>query len=144
MERRNIIGIDARRGFRTLELYEGDVTDLGCSVDALVVSAFGGGYSPIKGTVQGSLQERLGVSLKDLQRSPEFDFRSSLGIWISSRLPDYEFARILCVELVGGSVGIDEALKNVFVGLLILEAKGIVVRSVALPILGAGNQQLDA
>lgn len=143
MDRRNIIGLETRRGYRTVELYEGDLTSLGCQVDVLVVSAFAGGYDATPGTLQGHLRARLGLNLEKLLRKSSLDLRSSLGIWISQPISSCEFSRILCVELVGGELDIEEALRNVFVTLLLLEAKGVGVATVALPILGAGLQGLD-
>src|SRR5690348_1102201 len=95
----NQIGIDTRFGYRTFELYEGDLTRIGCQVDILVASAFKGNYEATKGTVVGALQRSLGLDVAHLASTCDFDFRDALGIWISKPIEGREFTRLLCVEM---------------------------------------------
>lgn len=144
MQRVNILGVETRRGYRTFELYHGDLTQMGCKVDVLIISAFKEGYESLPGTVIGALGSRLRVNVRQLSEQPALDLREALGLWISKPVPKCEFTRILCIEIRGGAISLNEALENAFAGLSLLEAKGIRVGRVALPILGAGHQQLDA
>ena len=71
----NAIGVDTRQGFRTIELFEGDVTALDRAVDVVVVSAFAGSYLPSRGTVL----EALNRNGRDI--SICFDITSWFGRW---------------------------------------------------------------
>jgi hypothetical protein len=144
MERKNIVGIDTGFGYRTLELYEGDLCALGSPVDVVVLSAFASNYDPIPGTVVGAMWERLQLDMYSCRRKAELDLTSALGVWISRPLHGYPFSRLLCAELLGTALPIPGVIDNVFVGLSILEAKGGAVAKVALPVLGAGSQGLDS
>jgi hypothetical protein len=143
MRRLNVLGLETRSGYRTMELFEGDVTSLQQHADVLVVSSYVGDYAPVPGTVIGALEAQLKVSVAGLSRTPAYDFRDSLGVWISRRLDVAPFTRILCAELTGQPLATGEVLENVFVGLSILEAKGGQIGSVVLPLLGTGSQGLD-
>lgn len=144
MQRVNVLGVDTRRGFRTFELYCGDLTEMGCEVDVLVISAFKDGYTPLVGSLIGALDERLSLSVRALAARPALDLREALGLWISEPIANCEFSRILCIEIVGGAIPLEETLENTFAGLSLLEAKGVPIRQVALPVLGTGQQELDA
>jgi hypothetical protein len=144
MKRLNILGVDTPHGFRTVELFEGDITALEFPVDILVLSAFQGDYSPTPGTILGALQTRCGISIAEHARQPALDLREALSIWVSEVLPEpAPFSRALCVELVGSAMLLEEAVDNVFAGLMLLSAKGVPTGVVVLPILGAGSQGLD-
>ncbi|HEU4648849.1 MAG TPA: DUF4145 domain-containing protein [Gemmatimonadales bacterium] len=143
MELKNQIGIETRYGFRTFELYEGDLTALGRTVDLVAVSAFRGSYAPTRGTVIGALLHKRQLDVAALAQAPEYDFRGALGVWISKPLKNREFRRLACVEIVGTPLAPEEALENLFVGVAVLEAKNIPITSLALPVLGAGSQALD-
>ncbi len=142
MQRINVVGFNTRHGYRTCELYFGDLSNMDRAVDVLVVSAFAEGYDPTPGSVIGALYTNRGVSVSSLSKTPAWDFRSSLGLWISLPLDDPYFTRLLCAELVGGRRPSEEVLDNVFVALSIMEAKEVPVRRVALSPLGTGHQRL--
>lgn len=148
-----VLGVETLRGLCTIELLQGDITQVTC--DLLAISAFRNSYVPTKGTVMGALFENHGFSFLKAPPSRElidieFDLRAPLGIWITHEQAGLPCRRILCVELVGrlgagnrSGRPLDEALQNVFVGLAILESKGIAVRQLALPLLGTGSQRID-
>ena len=142
MDPLNVLGVETPRGYRTFELFHGDLTTLQEPVDVLVVSAFAGSYVPTPGTLAGALSRRLGIDLVALSYRPELDLRTPLGTWVSCQLQHGPFKRIICAELIGSGLPVPEVLSNVFVSLSILEARGLVIRSVALPVLGAGAQGL--
>ena len=143
MKRKNIVGIDTQFGYRTLELYEGNLCTLLSPVDVVVVSAFAGSYDPVPDTLVGAMWETLCLDVSSCRRDAEFDLTSALGVWISRPLQGYSFSRLLCAEFLGTALAIPDVIENVFVGLSILEAKGGTVAKVALPVLGAGSQGLD-
>jgi hypothetical protein len=144
MERLNLVEIETRLGFRTFELYCGDITRLEPKVDILAVSSFARGYSPVPSTVFGALQENCGISVKALAQKCEFDFRDSLGCWVAKiDCPEGPAERLLCVEMVGTDFPVAEIIQNLFIVMSVLEMKEIPSASLALPILGAGMQGLD-
>ena len=144
MKRCNVVGLQTRHGFRTCELYQGDLAALDRRVDVLIVSSFVNNYDKTPGSVIGSLWEQYKIDVKKLAQEPEIDFRESLGLWCSRPLHGNLFTRIVCVEIVGSNKDITEILENVFVGLTILEAKQYPITRVALPVLGAGYQRVSA
>jgi hypothetical protein len=55
MQRRNIVGVNTRYGYRTCELHEGDISQLDRHVDAMAISALAGDYQdPPSGTIKTS------------------------------------------------------------------------------------------
>ena len=141
----NVLGVETVRGFRTVELFEGDLTALEFAVDVLVLSAYAGSYSPVSGSLIESLEVRLGLRVADCAHRPALDLRDALGTWISEELtPPVPFARVLAVEMRGSPRPLGEALDNVFASLMLLSAKGVRTRTIALPLLGAGSQRLDS
>lgn len=144
MIERNVLGIETRFGYRTFRLIEGDITALNSTVDAVVTAAVVGGYAPIKGTVFGAMKTNLGIDVSRLSEDPALDLRDALGVWVSKELAGQPFARLVCCELVGSKLPLEEVLQNVFVALLMMEAKSIPVRSVAMPVMGTGTQRLQA
>jgi O-acetyl-ADP-ribose deacetylase (regulator of RNase III) len=143
MQQLNVVGFETRFGFRTIELFHGDITAIDPRADVLVVSAFAGGYSPNPGSVFGALHARHGIDARLLAQDPELDLRDALGIWLSRALSVGPADRLLCVHLVGGPVELGEALDNVFAALHLFAAKGVPTRLVALPMVGAGHQKLE-
>lgn len=142
MKKLNLLEIETRWGYKTFELYHGDITKLEFTVDVLAVSAFYGNYEPVPHTVIGALLNNCGIDVGELARRPEFNLKEVFNCWVA-RLPgDAKFKRVLCVEFADGGMESHEAIENLFVTLSILEAKRIKVRTLALPILGTGNQVL--
>jgi hypothetical protein len=140
----NVLGVETVRGFRTVELFEGDLTALDFSADILVLSAYAGSYAPVSGSLIESLQISLGLRVADLARQPALDLRVALGTWVSRQLDAASpFGRVLAIEMRGTLRPLGEALDNVFASLMLLSAKGVRTHVVALPLLGAGSQRLE-
>src|SRR5687767_208074 len=140
----NLIDIETPWGYRTFELHQADITQLDFKVDVLAISAFKGDYAPVSGTVIEALLKNCKIDLKALSRNREFDLVNSLGCWIARPVPNSKFERVLCAEMVGGRFEIGEIIENVFAVLSMLEMKNIEPQTLALPILGAGQQQQKA
>ena len=70
MQPRNTIGIETHWGFRTFELYEGDLTSPEFAADLLVVSAFLGNYAPTTRTLIGALLKNSKLDSTDLPPVP--------------------------------------------------------------------------
>ena len=72
MKRLNILDVDTRWGFRSFELWNGDVTKFDFAIDLLLISSFGTDFFPLEGTVIGALSE-IGISVEQLRTAPEVD-----------------------------------------------------------------------
>lgn len=141
MDRQNVMGVESLHGLKTLEFVCGDVTSIAC--DLLAVSAFRRGYTPTPGSVPGALWENHGFSLQDASITPAIDLREPFGIWVTPPIDGRPFGRVICVEMTGQTADPAQALENLFVGLAVLEAKGVPVTTLALPLLGTGNQGIS-
>jgi hypothetical protein len=144
LRRANLTEIETRWGYRAFELWQGDITSLDFQVDVLGVSAFANDYEPTTGSVIGSLKSNLGIDVATLRLECQLDWTQAFGCWVSKEIPNSPFRRILCVEILGTSFDLREAIENVFAVLSALEAKGFRFRSIALPLLGAGQQEFQA
>jgi hypothetical protein len=142
---RNQVSVDTRWGLRRFELYEGDITSLTESTDLLTVSVFPGQYVPPAGvrSVVAALRSGLGIDLGALAAEAEIDARTVFGCWISRELGTGPFHRVLCDETLGEGRNVGDVIVNIFAFLAAVEAKGIVMRSMAMPLVGAGVQQID-
>ena len=81
------------------------------------------------------------MSVEALSRHPQIDLREPLGCWISGPITNQSFRRIICV-LGNPFSGIDfaERVHACAKAIAVLEAWDPSVRTVAMPLLGTGNQ----
>lgn len=149
----NFFDVDTATGERSVELHVGDYPQLGLVTDLMVVSAFEGTYAPVRGTLLGRLYEEYNLKLSDLDIA--LDLRSSpLKAWISEPLtfpvnsPLSLFNRIAVVE---GAIEWQEGdlvpwppFNRLFSLLALLPMRGIKCSTIASPLLGSGNQGIDA
>lgn len=149
----NFFDVDTATGERSVELQVGDYPQLGLQSDLLVVSAFQGHYAPVPRTLLGRLHEAYGLTLSELEVA--LDLRSSpLKAWVSAPLvlgdqaPPSRFKRIAVVE---GAIEWQEGdlvpwppFNRLFSLLALLPMRGISCATVASPLLGSGNQGIDA
>ena len=144
MERANVIGFDTDRGYRLIELYDGDLLSGDIAADVLVVSTFVNDYAATPSSLVGQLKARIGVDLASQAQNPFVDLRAAFGCWVTDELPEASsFRYVLVAEMQGGSQGPRDAVNHAFVTLAALEAKGLEIESVAMPVLGAGDQGLS-
>jgi hypothetical protein len=78
---------DAAPG-RTVAVIEGDLFEEAIQVDLLVISAWENYYEGEPGSMVATLQERCGLSVKTLQRTPALDLRrvDTIRAWITPAL----------------------------------------------------------
>lgn len=133
---------------KRIELYRGDLTELSAdeAFDLLVVSAFPNDYIPTRSSVIGAL-DRKGLSVATLARTKEVDLRVNFSCWLSSefslRESGLRFRRILCFEpLVRGRP--PEVVADIFRALAPILAERQDIKSVALPVVAAGDQGYSA
>jgi O-acetyl-ADP-ribose deacetylase (regulator of RNase III) len=141
MELQNGIGFETRHGYRSIELHHGDICETAASSDLLVVSSIAGSYIPTSSSVMGALHRTWGIDLRHLDK--EIDLRTGLGLWVSAPLGVSHFGRLMCVDLPVVDDRLSSTLQNVFLGLALIDAKGLGARTITMPLLGAGEFRLD-
>lgn len=83
---RNLIDHETAHGYRTFELWQGDITDPGFSVDILAVSY---STSPriLATSVVAALKRRYGISVHSIvEDDAAYDLRQALGVSLSHEL----------------------------------------------------------
>jgi O-acetyl-ADP-ribose deacetylase (regulator of RNase III) len=150
-QRINLVEVRTVWGFRTFELYQGDITQLQ-DVDILFVSAFTEAYEPLQGSVIGALHN-IGIDVRQLAQQPLLDLREPFDCWVSTELSQQPFKHIVCVETPFGVAPqrdgneadqiIQKALKNLFTVLWMLEAHDIPTTTVATPMLATNLQNYN-
>ena len=129
---------------KRIEIYQGDLTALSATegFDLLVVSAFPGDYLPTSTSLIGAL-DRKGLSVETLAIIKDVDLRESFSCWLSREFtppdPGLRFRRILCFEpLVRGRP--PELVGDIFRALTPILAERSDIKTVALPVVAAGDQ----
>lgn len=129
---------------RRIQLFQGDLTAVPAqhACDVLVVSAFEGNYAPTRGTLVRALHDK-GISVAKLAFDKEEDLRKDFCCWLSKELvPPVDgvpFKRILGFEPeVKGKA--PKVVGDIFRALDPFVHGPFQVRSVALPVVAAGNQ----
>jgi Domain of unknown function (DUF4145) len=142
----NLVEIDTIYGYKSIELHHGDLTKPNFEVDLLVVSAFKNSYHPVNGTLIRSLLDNRSISVKHLAAEPLIDLRQSLGVWMSDSLESQPYQRIACIEMLGywGTDNpIEQSIKNLFSLINIAEMQDISITSIAMPLIGTGQQGIS-
>ena len=133
-------------GEKSIRVFCGNVTALE-QADLLVCSAFRGDYMPTPTSLIGALYRERCISVADLAKAPALNLKD-LGVWISAPLIGQPFGRIACVEILSRfrQEITENELRSLYDTLFFAVKKctalGISIRSVALPVLGAGNQRI--
>lgn len=143
----NVVEFATPSGNKSVELHHLDLIDLEQSVDALIISAFPNDYRPTSHSLIGALAAGLDVSVADLAEQPLLDYRGELGCWVSKKLVGLPFSYIVCTEgfsNVFSEKAANEGFKNLFAFLAMLPYHNLELTSIALPVLGTGDQGLPA
>ena len=143
MELLNVVEIDKTNGFCSVEIYHGDITEIGFPVDLLVVSAFKNNYYPTQGTVIGALKERHSIDLHDLFNQENINLKESLNCWITQKHKSALYKYILVFEIrdfLTVSLPLADIFRNLFISISVLNQMGAEIKTIAMPVLGTGNQ----
>jgi hypothetical protein len=131
---------------RRIELLLGDLSHIPMDheVDAVAVSAFGGDYVPVPGTLIGALADR-GVSVGQLSQDKEVDLLDISRCWLSRPIdrPDLHFRHILCIEPPKHKTAPADAVADVFDSLVPYITREPWITRVAMPLLASGMQGAD-
>jgi hypothetical protein len=139
----NIHEVQTVWGYKSVELHHADITQLPNPVDCLLISAFANSYNPREGTVLGYLKKNCNLSMIELLSDAELNLIKPFNIWISKKIPNQNFERIACIEILGSSFSLDNIFKNMVSLFMICENHNIELKTIALPLLGTGNQGLN-
>lgn len=137
-------------GKKTISVIAGNVLELDEQIDVLTTSAFVGDYTPTYGSLFGAL-DRAGISVRRLALDPFIDLRDTCGVWLSNEIVegDTPIRRIGCVEMMSyfETHAIDDPLMTIkayFHMLELASLAGVPITTVALPLLGGGDQRISA
>ncbi|MBR3315931.1 MAG: toll/interleukin-1 receptor domain-containing protein [Atopobiaceae bacterium] len=141
-------------GDKTISVHTQDIVTLDSPLDIMTVSSFYREYQPVKGTIIGALDER-GIPVHELAGNPMIDLREPSNIWLSHAIinPELPIKRIGCIELEHhmmhgewqvGEEQILSSIQSYFHMLHIASLAGASVGRVGMPVLGTGNQGVDA
>lgn len=139
----NMLEVKTPYGYRQFKLVKGDISTIDFPIDMLCVSAFIGGYHPVPDTVLGSLYQNRGIDLRVLAKNPELDLRDIQNSFIVG-LPNDPFIKwLMCLEMVGTGRSLDEIIDSLVLTIFTAELKEIKIKSIMMPLLGTGNQQIE-
>ena len=142
--------IQTDMGTKKISVLNGDLCMSDRFYDMLICSAFKKSYYPAEGTLIGELLHIKNISVGKLAEDCELDMRDR-GCWISKEIPG-QFRRIACVELLEYSqresaetidiITIKSAFSTLMYLLEQASLMGIPLRTIALPVLGTGLQNI--
>ncbi len=147
------VQIRTNNGIKEISVFCNDITSFEETIDVLTTSAFINSYAPSPGTIFAALHDK-GINVRALAGSPEFDLRKPCHVWLSEEIhSDFtKIKRIGCIELTGLrffdriSTETEHSMINsvyaYFRMLDIASLYGVKIDTVALPLLGNGNQRI--
>ena len=135
-------------GEKTVVVMAGDVLSIDERIDVLTVSSFARSYQPTPFTLFGSLY-KSGIDVERLADDPYIDLRDTCDVWLSHAVenPHHDIGRIGCVEMRGFYAALDsplEAIRAYFHLLDLATIAGVEIKTLALPLLGAGAERMNA
>lgn len=142
-------------GEKRMDVYACDILDFDEPVDILTTSAYVHSYAPSRRTVFEALLQ-AGISVEKLALAPQIDLRHFCNVWLSHKVhsPYVRIGRIGCIEMntydrnrvgiVSDEQGLLHSIRSYFQMLDIAATYEIPMNTVALPLLGAGRQNISA
>lgn len=146
--------ITTESGQKQIEVYCCDVTVFDENIDILTTSAFEGSYAPTPRTVFKALHD-IGISVRALSHRPFIDLRKPCHTWLSNMVQskNSHIQRIGCIELLRHSTTlVSEELEQSMISSIrayfhmldIAAIYGVKMETIALPLLGSGQQHIAA
>lgn len=142
-------------GSKHICVYCCDVLDFDEEIQILTTSAFRNSYEPTPRSLFGALYN-IGIHVMDLAVRPALDLRDMCHVWLSedTRAPGTHIRRIGCIELTpmwcdrgtenASTQSMLHSIRAYFQMLDIAATYRIPMDTVALPLLGAGDQDIDS
>ena len=142
-------------GTKEISVFCCDVLDFDEEIHILTTSAFRNSYDPTPRTLFNALHN-IGISVMDLAAHPALDLREMCHVWLSgdTRAPGTHIRRIGCIELSplwyecvvedDHTQSMVNSIRAYFQMLDIAATYGIPMDTVALPLLGSGDQDIDS
>jgi hypothetical protein len=140
----NTMVVETRWGDREFRLFRGDITKLNFPVDLMVISSIESDYEQAETSVIGSLFRNRNISVAQLGDDPEFTLVQPMKLWVSRDTGNSDIRTIMCVEIPLGGRGANRIVEDAFFSLPLLEARGLVLSTICLPILATGDHGLNA
>jgi hypothetical protein len=140
----NAYEIHTNWGYKSIELYNADICDFPKDLDCLVFSAFQSSYLPIPNTLIEAIENTFNIICSDLAKKPAIDLRREFDVWVSSDISS-KVKRLACVELNRLNDVIPDypvIINNLFTLFTVMDQLGMKVESIALPVIGTGNQKI--
>lgn len=146
MERLYTTAISTAQGEKSIEVISGSAIALDEKIDILTTSAFRREYTPLPKTLLGSLRE-IGIDVETLSLNPYLDLRDICNVWLSRSI-DGRIGRIGCLEMRGfdnyAKEDVLSCIKAYFQMLDIAATSGVAMKTVAMPLLGGGLQNISS
>jgi len=155
MEPLNVTKVSTPYGEKSVSVFACDIRHFDRPIDVLTASSFRRSYVPTPGTLFGAL-ETVDISAERLSERPDLDLRKGCDLWLSAEILNggLPIRRLGCIELrsvfspgLAWQVKEEEILTRIqayFRMLDVASVSGIPMETVALPLLGAGCQQISA
>lgn len=132
-------------GEKEICVYNCDILDFDEKIDILTTSAGARSYYPTRGTIFWALTT-ANIFANALAENPEIDLRQLCNVWLSKKIEKShaQIKRIGCVEFdyILEEQDMINSIKSYFKMLDIAATYGIEMETVALPLLGSGNQRI--
>ena len=143
----NIVELEHKKGFISIEIFQGDLTNMGFHIDLLVVSAKRNSYYPTTGTLIKALKDNLSINIKELEKQQKINLKSALNCWVTNKHNSDHFNNILILEFDNSEknkkFSIKQVFKNMFITISVLQQMGIEIKTIAMPALGTGWLKLN-
>lgn len=124
-----------------IEILCGTLEELRISADLLICSAFKNDYLATKTSLIGCLHRSFHISVASLATNPDLNMKD-LGVWISQPISGASFKRIGCVEMSDYRDSLQSLFETLFFAIYKANHKGFEIETIALPLLGTGNQKM--
>ena len=141
---RKVFNFTTKNGqVKELEMLCGDLAELDLKADMVVCSAFKNNYMPSRSSLIGTLQHNYGISVAQLAEKPAMNLKD-LGIWISESIEvaNTPFKRLACVEMIDREEKLQTLFETVFFAVFKGIRNGYRTETIALPLIGTGNQEI--
>lgn len=134
---------------KSIHLITDDICKLQYEFDILICSSYKNNYYPSSGTLIGSLDYYLGISVEELR---EDCVLSTDYCWLSKEIPNSPFKRIMCVEFLNQGESYSNNYEKEACAFALFEMRQMIekaymmnipVETIAMPILGTGREHID-